>query len=91
MEVDGLSYTIFKSGQMIIVSVLLDGCEEEFFCSFVYASNYVEDGKELWGDLKNHQDLPLFRDKPWLIFGDFYEILEVEEHSDPTQTMAAYY
>ncbi|KAL1198858.1 hypothetical protein V5N11_008478 [Cardamine amara subsp. amara] len=80
----------FKSGQMITISILLDGCEEEFFCSFIYASNSVEERKELWGDLKNHQDSPLFRNKPWLIFGDFNEILEVEEHSEPILTMAAY-
>lgn len=61
--------------------VLLDGINEELFCSFIYASNYVEERKELWEDLRNHQDSPLFRDKPWLILGDFNEIIDMEEHS----------
>lgn len=55
--------------------------EDDFFCSFIYASNQAEERKELWKDLKNHHDSPLFRDNPWLIFGNFNEIIEVEEHS----------
>ncbi|KAG7556371.1 hypothetical protein ISN44_As11g024100 [Arabidopsis suecica] len=72
----------FTSGQMITCSVLLDGSEEEFFCSFVYASNFVEERKVLWEDLKTHQNSPLFRNKPWMIFGDFNEIIDVVEHSN---------
>lgn len=37
--------------------------------------------KELWSDIKSHQDSPLFRDKQWVILGDFNEILEGDEHS----------
>lgn len=29
---------MFKSGQLITCSVLIEGREGEFFCSFVYAS-----------------------------------------------------
>lgn len=76
----------FKSGKLITCSVLMDGSEEEFFCSFIYASNVVEERKELWEDLKNHQNSPMFRSKPWLIFGDFNEILDIEEHSDHTRS-----
>lgn len=32
---------IFKSSQLITCSVLIDGKNEEIFCSFVYASNTV--------------------------------------------------
>lgn len=71
----------FKSGQVITCSILMDGMEEEISCSFVYASNTMEERKELWNDLKNHQDSPLFRNKAWLIFGDFNETLELEDHS----------
>lgn len=71
----------FKSGQVITCSILMEGKEEEIFCSFVYASNSMEERKELWADLKAHQDSPLMRNKPWLIFGDFNEILDIEEHS----------
>lgn len=74
--------TVFKSGQLITCSILLPSCDEEFFCSFVYASNYMEERKELWEDLRHHKDSPMFRTKPWLICGDFNETLEIEEHSN---------
>lgn len=70
----------FKSYQLITVSVLLDGMTEEFLCSFVYASNFFEDRRELWNDLKDHQDSTMFKDKPWIVVGDFNEILELDEH-----------
>lgn len=73
---------VFKSGQMITCSVLTEESPEEFLVSFIYASNYVEDRKELWEDLKNHYDMPMFRAKGWMILGDFNEILEGEEHSN---------
>lgn len=52
---------VFTSTQMITCSVLLDSSQEEFFCSFVYASNFVEDRKLLWEDIQSHQKSPLFR------------------------------
>ncbi|KAF8090519.1 hypothetical protein N665_0475s0053 [Sinapis alba] len=70
----------FKSSQMITVSVLMGGMEEEFLCSFVYASNVPEERRELWNDLKDHQDSTMFKDKPWIVVGDFNEILELEDH-----------
>ncbi|KAG7578003.1 Reverse transcriptase domain [Arabidopsis thaliana x Arabidopsis arenosa] len=55
--------------------------QEEFFVSFIYASNFMMERKTMWNDLRNHHDSPLFQGKPWLICGDFNEILEGEEHS----------
>lgn len=72
---------MFKSEQMITVSVLLEGEDEEFFYSFVYAENLAEDKREVWSDIKAHHDSPMFRNKQWLIMGDFNEILDGEEHS----------
>lgn len=40
----------------------------------------------MWEDLRNHKDSPLFRNKQWLVFGDFNEILDGEEHSSYTIT-----
>lgn len=37
----------FKSGQMITYLVKLDDINEEFFCSFIYASDFVEERGEL--------------------------------------------
>lgn len=72
---------VFKSAQIITCSVLLPGRDEEFFCSFIYAYNTVEERKELWEDLRNHNDAPMFKNKKWMLMGDFNEILESEEHS----------
>lgn len=55
--------------------------EEEFYCTFVYASNHVEERKDLWSDLCHHQNSPSFKNKAWIIMGDFNEILECEESS----------
>lgn len=73
---------IFKSYQIVTVSVLLEGEEEEFFCSFVYAENTIEKRRELWRDIKSHQDCQMFRNKEWVIMGDFNEVLDGEEHSN---------
>lgn len=73
---------VFKSDQMITVSVLAEGETEEFLCSFVYAENTIERRKELWDDIKAHQNSPMFRNKEWIIMGDFNDILEEDEHSN---------
>lgn len=70
----------FKSGQMLTVSICTEG-DQEFFYSIVYALNTMEERKELWKDLKLHQDSPIVRNKPWLIAGDFNETLDMEDHS----------
>jgi len=72
---------IYKTSQLITCSVLLEGRQEEFFVSFVYASNFAAERKDLWSDIKYHHDSPLFYNKAWLICGDFNEILEGEDHS----------
>lgn len=72
---------VFTSSQIVTVSVLIEGETEEFFCYFVYGENLMEDRRELWDDIKAHQDSAMFRGKQWIIMGDFNEILEGEEHS----------
>jgi len=71
----------YKSAQLVTCSVKLDNHQEEFFCSFVYAMNTAEDRKILWQELKDHSDSPIIRKRPWIIFGDFNETLDIEEHS----------
>lgn len=73
---------VYKSSQIITCSVLMKDEVEEFFCSFIYTANGVEERKKLWEDLKNHSDAPIFKDKKWMLMGDFNEILEGEEHSE---------
>lgn len=48
----------------------------------MYAENKVERRKELWENIKAHQDSAMFRNKEWVIAGDFNEILNGEEHSN---------
>lgn len=72
----------FQSTQLVTVSVLLEGMEDGIFCSFVYGLNLEEERRELWGDIKAHQDSPIIRKKPRLVCGDFNEILDGEEHSN---------
>lgn len=72
---------VFKSSQLVTCSVLLEGRTEEMFCTFVYALNTMEERKILWEDLRNHKDSAMFRNKQWLVFGDFNEIMAAEEHS----------
>jgi len=71
----------YKSEQLITCSVKLENRDDEFFCSFVYASNFRDDRKVLWNELQDHYDSPIIKKKPWIIFGDFNETLELEEHS----------
>lgn len=54
----------------------------EFFVSFIYASNFVDERRELWDDIKHHHNAPMFHKKPWLILGGLNEILDGEEHSN---------
>ncbi|XP_019085582.1 PREDICTED: uncharacterized protein LOC109126472 [Camelina sativa] len=37
--------------------------------------------KSLWSDLQHHHHSPLFRNKAWLICGDFNETLDGDDHS----------
>ena len=72
----------YKSSQLIRCSIKLEAMKEEFFCSFVYASNLDEGRKELWRDLCDHHNSPIIGTKPWMILGDFNETLDVSEHSN---------
>lgn len=71
----------FQSAQLVTCSVLLEGMVEEIFCSFVYGFNLMEERRVLWTDLKAHQDSPIIRKSPWIVVGDFNEILNGVEHS----------
>ncbi|KAF8106337.1 hypothetical protein N665_0143s0008 [Sinapis alba] len=72
---------VYKSDQIITCSVLLLGQQEEFFCSFIYVYNTVEERKKLWNDIRSHYDAPLFKGKKWMLMGDYNKILEGEKHS----------
>lgn len=71
---------VYKTDQLVTCLVTLQD-EEEFFCTFVYASNQAEERKELWEDLCHHHNSPMFKNKAWIVMGDFNEILDSGEHS----------
>ncbi|CAL9224793.1 unnamed protein product, partial [Arabidopsis halleri] len=73
---------VFKSGQMITCNIKLQGAENEFWCSFIYAFNTSEERRELWRDIQQQHDLAVIRGKPWMVLGDFNETLDLEEHSN---------
>lgn len=77
---------IYKSPHLITCSILVEWRSDETNFTFVYASNLVEERKELWEELKTHHDSRMFQGKPWLICGDFNEILQLEEHSSYDQS-----
>lgn len=50
-------------------------------CSFVYASNFVVEGRDLWSDLCSlHTGVSQFS-TPWIVVGDFNEVLSTADHS----------
>lgn len=71
---------VYKSDQIITCLVELKG-EEEFYCSCIYASNQVEGRRELWEDIAHHYCSPRFKNKAWMIMGDFNEIFDGAESS----------
>lgn len=73
---------VFKTDEIVTVSVQIEGEAVELFCSFIYVDNTAERRRELWGDIKAHQNSPIFRNNEWVLMGDFNEILDGEEHSN---------
>lgn len=71
---------VYKSDQVITCLVEMKGMEE-FYCSCIYASNQAEERKKLWEDLVFHHESPCFRNKAWMLMGDFNEILDGVESS----------
>lgn len=76
---------VYKTAQLITVMVELRN-SEEFYCTCVYASNQVEERKAFWEDLIHHHNSPSFKNRAWMIMGDFNEILEGDERSTYANT-----
>lgn len=79
----------YKNSQVITCSVKSEDQEDEFFCSFVYASNFLEKRKVLWKKLMDHHNSHIIGMKPWILVGDFNEILDMEDHSGRTYQLSA--
>ncbi|XP_023638041.1 uncharacterized protein LOC111830437 [Capsella rubella] len=72
---------LHKSSQLITCLIQLPNLDEDFVCSFIYASNLEVERKDLWQDIKQQQNSLAFQSKPWILFGDFNETLDPNEHS----------
>lgn len=73
---------MFKSGQLITCSVSVLDQGMKFFCSFMYALNFVVERLKLWADLRNHHSSLVFQGNHRLIMGDFNEVAAADEHSN---------
>ncbi|CAD5326520.1 unnamed protein product [Arabidopsis thaliana] len=74
---------VAKSLQMITCEVLLPGSPSWIIVSVVYAANEVASRKELWIEIVNMVVSGIIGDRPWLVLGDFNQVLNPQEHSNP--------
>lgn len=68
---------------MITCEVLLPHLQFWIVIYVVYASNSDETRKELWEELVDLFASQFVDDKPWIILGNFNQILHPLEHSNP--------
>ncbi|GJW42180.1 sodium/hydrogen exchanger 6 [Tanacetum coccineum] len=68
-----------QTNQVMHVQVKIRVANKILFCSFVYADNYYVDRRALWNNLAGHTSL--MRDKSWVLLGNFYAALNLEDHS----------
>ena len=80
---------ISKSLQMITCLVKLPFQSCEFGVSFVYGSNCRKERRLLWGELETTSCLPQLYGLPWIVTGDFNEIISPSEHSRADQSTSS--
>lgn len=73
---------VSTSMQMITVWVKYKASGDTFLCSFVYASNYANERRELWREMEVIGSS--VGNNPWIIQGDFNVALSTQEHSRAT-------
>ncbi|KAL1199402.1 hypothetical protein V5N11_007692 [Cardamine amara subsp. amara] len=70
-----------QSRQSLTCEVTLSS--KKFIYTAVYASNHAEDRTNLWIELLNLQTVHSLSSLPWLVGGDFNQIIHPAEHSNP--------
>lgn len=74
---------IAKFLQMITCLVVWPDYEKEMVILVVYASNSAEERMDLWAELLKVSSSQIVCSLPWVVLGDFNQILDPSEHSMP--------
>lgn len=69
-----------KTDQVITCGVFDQSTRLSFSVSFIYARNCRIARRELWSSLEELNQNSLLRNLPWLLLGDFNQILRAEDH-----------
>ncbi|KAL0804395.1 hypothetical protein Bca101_096885 [Brassica carinata] len=76
---------IAKSLQMVTCTVKLPFHSTEIEVSFVYGSNCRKERRLLWDELESASSSSQLCGLPWIVLGDFNEIISPTEHSSADQ------
>lgn len=70
---------IHQTSQVMHCQVTHLSSHKSLFCSFIYAANDHQEGKDLWKDLEVFNRF--VKGKPWSLMGDFNVALNIEDSS----------
>lgn len=71
----------YKSIQLISCEILLPSSSSPMIVSFVYASTNEAIRRQLWNEIITLSSTQRILGKPWVVFGDFNQVLRPEENS----------
>lgn len=72
---------VAKSLQMITCEVLLPNSQVWIVASVVYAANEEDKRRELWKEIVDLGASLSYMNRPWIMLGDFNQVLHPQEHS----------
>lgn len=72
--------TFFKSDQLMLCGIFYPATNKSFSVAFAYGRHTKVDRRPLWESLSQLASSRNMANSPWLIMGDFNQILYAEEH-----------